>query len=90
LAKEFFSLLLLQFVEVGILSRCGNDGRFVWFTEMAVIENEEAIAVHYILGVVIGIAVHNSILLNFPIPPCIYKLMVDAKVIFTHMHITFY
>ena len=84
--KELLTVLMQDFVSVGVLSKCGTNNSLVWFNE-----NFDAsslgelstilrgVDVYFIVGLVIGLAVHNSVLINFPVPSSVYKLMAGVK-----------
>jgi len=78
-SKELLTLLIQQFSNRGIVRRCGSRGQFLWFYDTKSAVNE--LSINFILGLIIGLAVHNSILVNFPISPSIYKLFCQEKVL---------
>lgn len=77
-SKELLSLVIQQFCSRKVIRKCGSRGQFLWFHDDKTVVN--GLSINFILGILIGIAVHNAILLNFPISPSIYKLFCNSEV----------
>lgn len=79
-SKELFTLLVKKLVELGILQCCGN-GRFIWFSGLHYDHPSlGTVSICFVVGMLISLAAHNSVLINFPIPPSIYKIIAETKV----------
>ena len=81
-SKEFFLLIILKLIDKRVLSKCGNGSRFVWFNKNPTdFKIESPHSLHFFIGIIVGLALHNSVLINFSIPPSIYKKLTHSKVI---------
>eukprot|EP00798_Chlamydomonas_sp_ICE-L_P023306 gene23306-30543_t len=73
--KEFFLLLIAELLspEIGLLEQQEESNTF-WFKQAKNLSEEEA-SRYLLLGVVLGLAVYNRVLLDFPLPLVLYKLL---------------
>ena len=80
-SKEFFLLIILKLIDERVLSKCGTDSRYIWFNKNPPDFKIEKHSLHFFIGIIVGLALHNSILINFSVPPSIYKKLTNSKVI---------
>ncbi|VDO80140.1 unnamed protein product [Heligmosomoides polygyrus] len=66
--KEFFMILYGMFVE-------DPDSHLVWFSGYDV----ELLDYYKMIGILCGLAVYNSVLVDFPFPLALYKMLLDQK-----------
>ena len=66
--------------DIFISFRCGCNNSLLWFNTNFDIRQTDlgevlrgVPSIYFLIGIVIGLAVHNSVLLNFPIPSSVYK-----------------
>jgi hypothetical protein len=75
--KEFFTLAAREYLDsTNLLQPCG-DSRHLWFTrttERSLPEGPANSFDEYLLGILLGLACYNGVLINFPIVPVVYKL----------------
>ena len=69
--KEFFQLLTEQLFDMkfGMFLPCGAAGRNIWFNKDCTWSSQE----YYLIGVLIGLAVYNGIILNTNFPKVLFK-----------------
>jgi alpha-tubulin suppressor-like RCC1 family protein len=69
--KEFFQLLTTQLFNVnsGMWSMGISDANFAWFNSDCVWNFDG----YYLVGVLVGLAVYNSVLLDVHFPPAVYR-----------------
>lgn len=89
--RELFSIAFKEIVKkTSLLSPCGNMGEYLWFTRNAgAALSRSATSGHafddtlcdeFMLGVLVGLAVHNRVLVDLPLVPVVYKLLNGQKV----------
>lgn len=80
LKKEWFLLLTKELfnVEGNGLFLIDEDSKLSWFAPMPIERNDE---LYYLLGVVLGLAIYNSIILDLRFPLALYKKLLNKKVL---------
>jgi hypothetical protein len=83
-AKELFTLGVQKFIEeTQIFSRCG---RHMWFQPDIYFQSEtfpwlsSTESIQFLLGLIIGVASYNKILVELALPSVVYKIMMNAPV----------
>ncbi|KAH3678516.1 hypothetical protein WICMUC_001533 [Wickerhamomyces mucosus] len=80
LKKEWFSLLTKElFNEENGMFIYDKESHFCWFSPNSTEPNNE---LYYITGVILGLAIYNSIILDLKFPPALYKKLVGKKIRF--------
>mmetsp|Transcript_6189 Transcript_6189/g.9333 ORF Transcript_6189/g.9333 Transcript_6189/m.9333 type:complete len:1082 (-) Transcript_6189:109-3354(-) len=77
LSKELLTLAVREFISFSpTLHSCGIHGEQLWFTrtEMHATGNAQEFPDEFLLGILVGLACYNGILVNLPIVPVVYKL----------------
>jgi ubiquitin-protein ligase E3 A len=83
LTRELFTLALKEIVSTwNILQCCGNNGEYLWFSPTESCEPFETSQLdkEYLLGLIVGLATLNGVLIDFPIVPSVYKLFIGMQV----------
>eukprot|EP00803_Ostreobium_quekettii_P007034 evm.model.scf_2582.1 EVM.evm.TU.scf_2582.1 scf_2582:2859-15247(+) len=75
--KEFFQILVekLLSVDYGMLAY-QPESRTYWFNPMSLEHEDEFL----LIGLVVGLAVYNGVLLDFPLPMALYKKLIGMDV----------
>ena len=75
--KEFFLLLIREILDLKYgMFRHYEDSRLIWFNE----ESFEDCNMYLLIGLLCGLAIYNSIIINLPFPLALYKKILDEKV----------
>lgn len=78
LKKEWFSLLTSEiFSQENGMFQYNEESRLCWFATMPLERNDE---LYYMVGVVLGLAIYNSTILDLSFPLALYKKLLDKKV----------
>jgi hypothetical protein len=74
-ARELFAIALRDFIASrgDVLGVCGDHNEQLWFTRQGAAPVER-LSGEYLLGVLVGLACYNGILVNLPIVPTVYKI----------------
>jgi hypothetical protein len=72
--------------QLGVLCSCGEDGRLVWFNHAAAVDaahiaSSSGLSTQYMLGLVTGLAVYNSVLIGLPLPSSVYKIFTRESLV---------
>ncbi len=78
--KELFTLAIRKFVTESNLLQLCDDGRHLWFTRTKNVLMESNSFDEYLLGILLGLACYNGVLVNLPIAPVVYKLFNGGRV----------
>ena len=81
-ARELFAIAIRDFLTTrSVLRPCGDHDELLWFTRVSDSrDNHTELSEEYLLGVIVGLACHNGILVNLPLVPVVYKLWMGGKV----------
>ena len=82
--KEFFQLLVTQLFDVrfGMFTTCGESNRYLWFNKDCVFNLEE----YKLIGILIGLAVYNEIILSISLPKAMYKKILNQPLKFIDVY----
>ena len=75
--KEYFQLLATQLFDprFGMFQYCGDDGREIWINKDCCWSFDE----FRFIGVLVGLAVYNGVILNVNFPKTLYKKLLPRK-----------
>eukprot|EP00210_Caulerpa_lentillifera_P008643 g8243.t1 len=79
--KEFFQLLVHELLspDYGMLVYQA-ESRTYWFNPSLMLQDESCEDEMFLIGLVIGLAVYNGVLLDFPLPMAFYKKLIHQEV----------
>lgn len=79
LKKEWFLLLTKKLTnpDCGLFYNI-PESNYLWFS--LGLDSSESSELYYLVGVILGLAVYNSTILELKFPPCLYKILVNESV----------